>query len=114
MCKQRNGAGACSCIADYHGNPYEGCRPECVLSADCPTNKACIRNKCADPCPGICGQFAQCSVINHVPTCTCNPGYIGDPFTSCKIQPPPGKYIYLYFYFTCIYYCHNAYYINMK
>lgn len=84
VCKQRNGAGACTCIDDYQGNPYEGCRPECVLSSDCPTNKACLRNKCQDPCPGVCGQLAECSVINHVPTCTCITGYVGDPFTECK------------------------------
>nr|CAD7425818.1 unnamed protein product [Timema monikensis] len=88
-CKQRNGAGACSCISDYQGNPYEGCRPECVLSSDCPTDRACIRNKCEDPCPGVCGQYAQCFVVNHVPTCTCIQGYVGDPFVSCTPQPMP-------------------------
>ena len=87
ICTERNGAGACKCIDDYQGNPYEGCRPECVLSSDCPTNKACIRNKCGDPCPGVCGEFAECSVINHVPTCTCVKDYIGDPFTRCTPQP---------------------------
>lgn len=54
-CVQRNGAGSCKCIQDYQGNPYEGCRPECVLSSECPSHKACIRNKCKDPCPGVCG-----------------------------------------------------------
>lgn len=39
---------------------YEGCRPECVLSSDCPSDKACIRNKCKDPCPGVCGLNAEC------------------------------------------------------
>lgn len=87
ICQQRDNAGACICIDDYQGNPYEGCQPECVLSADCPTNKACVRNKCKDPCPGVCGVRAQCSVINHIPTCTCEPGYIGDPFTICTLQP---------------------------
>lgn len=86
-CIQRNGAGACKCIEDYTGNPYEGCRPECVLSSDCPTDKACIRNKCVDPCPGICGLNAQCQAINHVPTCSCIPGYVGDPFVTCRLQP---------------------------
>lgn len=86
ICSQRNGAGACSCIDDYQGNPYEGCRPECVLSSDCPTDKACIRNKCKDPCPGVCGSNANCAVVNHVPTCTCFAGYVGDPFSSCR-QP---------------------------
>lgn len=86
ICQQRDNAGACVCIDDYHGNPYEGCQPECILSSDCPTNKACERNKCVDPCPGVCGTQAQCSVINHIPTCTCLPGFIGDPFTACTFQ----------------------------
>jgi hypothetical protein len=25
--------------------------------------------------------------MNHVPTCTCIQGYIGDPFTSCRLKP---------------------------
>lgn len=89
-CIQRNQAGSCKCIGEYLGNPYEGCRPECVLSSDCSSNLACIRNKCADPCPGICGQNAICHVINHVPTCSCISNYAGDPFTVCTpIQQSP-------------------------
>lgn len=83
ICKERNGAGSCTCTPDYIGNPYEGCRPECVLNSDCPTNKACIRNKCEDPCPGTCGPNAACQVISHLPTCTCLEGYTGNPFTAC-------------------------------
>lgn len=83
QCKERNGAGACICLPEFFGNPYEGCRPECLLSSDCQSNKACIRNKCIDPCPGTCGQNAQCQVLDHLPTCTCNSGYTGDPFRFC-------------------------------
>lgn len=85
ICREQNGAGSCSCIQDYIGNPYEGCRPECTINSDCPTNKACIRNKCEDPCPGTCGPNALCQVINHIPTCTCITGYSGNPFTICTI-----------------------------
>lgn len=85
-CKERNDAGSCLCLPSYYGNPYEGCRPECVLSSDCPTNKACVKNKCVDPCPGICGQYAECSVVNHVPTCNCVRNYFGDPFTGCRLE----------------------------
>lgn len=88
ICKERNGAGSCACLPNYLGNPYEGCRPECVVNSDCPTNKACIRNKCMDPCPGTCGQFAHCQVIGHLPSCTCSIGYTGDPFTYCSLLPP--------------------------
>lgn len=87
-CTQRNGAGSCRCIEDYHGNPYEGCRPECVLSSDCPSDRACIRNKCKDPCPGICGRNAECLTVNHVPTCICINGYTGDAFTACDARTP--------------------------
>lgn len=90
VCKQQNGAGSCSCIPDYHGNPYEGCRPECILSSDCSPDKSCIRSKCVDPCPGICGTYATCTVINHIPSCNCINGYYGDPFTGCRSQPTQG------------------------
>lgn len=87
ICRERGGAGACSCLEDYIGNPYEGCRPECVLNTDCPSNKACISNKCVDPCPGTCGQNAMCQVINHLPSCTCIPDFTGDPFRYCQRTP---------------------------
>ena len=55
---------------------------------------ACIRDhglasqghppKCGDPCPGACGQNAQCRVKQHSPFCTCLAGYEGDPFTGCS------------------------------
>lgn len=88
ICREQNGAGSCSCLPDYIGNPYEGCRPECVLNSDCPSNKACIRNKCEDPCPGSCGANADCQVMNHLPTCTCRTDYTGDPFKYCNLLPP--------------------------
>lgn len=83
-CLHRNGVGSCRCVEDYYGNPYEGCRPECVLSSDCSSDRACIRNKCKDPCPGVCGLNAECQTINHVPTCICANGFTGDPFQSCQ------------------------------
>ncbi|KAG5895967.1 hypothetical protein JTB14_027967 [Gonioctena quinquepunctata] len=86
-CRERNGAGSCICLPDYIGNPYEGCRPECTLNSDCHPNKACIRNKCVDPCPGTCGQNANCHIINHLPTCSCLPGHTGDPFRYCNLLP---------------------------
>lgn len=59
------------------------CRPECVLNNECPQNKACIRNKCMDPCPGTCGQNALCEVYNHIPMCRCPQGMSGNAFTQC-------------------------------
>lgn len=76
--------GICTCLAEYRGDPYQGCRPECVLSEDCDRTKACIRNKCIDPCAGTCGQNAECQVVNHIPMCSCSSGYTGNAFLSCR------------------------------
>ena len=54
-----------------------------------------MRQKCGDPCPGSCGVFAQCSVINHVPICSCVEGYTGDPFSNCYPKPPSRKTVLL-------------------
>lgn len=87
VCKQRNGAGSCICLPEYFGDPYTGCRPECVTNSDCDRSKACLNNKCRDPCPGTCGINAECRVINHAPSCTCLPDYIGDPINACHPKP---------------------------
>lgn len=38
----------------------------------------------ADYLHRFCFVDAQCSVINHIPSCYCPPGYVGDPFYSCR------------------------------
>lgn len=83
-CREHNGAGSCSCLPDFHGDPYVGCRPECLMSNECPFDKACLNMKCVDPCPGSCGINAECHVINHIPECSCLPGYTGDALAICK------------------------------
>ena len=95
VCQNRNRAAACQCIPEYFGDPYVACRPECVVNSDCPSDKACQRNKCIYPCPGTCGINALCTVRNHIPTCTCFQGYIGDPFVECR-QPPLSKLLLFY------------------
>lgn len=92
-CRVQQNAGSCSCFPGYIGNPYEGCRPECVLNSDCSANLACISSKCRDPCPGTCGQNAVCQVVNHLPTCSCIDRYTGDPFRFCNFISPTGKLI---------------------
>lgn len=77
--------GACSCLPDYLGNPYELCQPECVINDHCPFNRACVRNKCVDPCIGTCGQNAVCDVSNHVPMCSCPAGMSGNAFVLCSV-----------------------------
>lgn len=81
------GSPACSCLPNYLGTA-PNCRPECVLNSECSGQLACINQKCIDPCPGSCGFEARCHVNNHVPICTCNDGYVGDPFIQCN-QPLP-------------------------
>lgn len=83
-----NGVAVCSCQPGLIGSP-PACRPECVVSAECPLTQACLNNKCVDPCPGTCGVNANCQVVNHNPICSCTPGNTGDPFTRC--YPIPSK-----------------------
>lgn len=87
ICKEQNGAGSCTCLPEYFGDPYTGCRPECVTNSDCSQDKACTNNKCKDPCPGTCGLNTDCIVNNHAPSCNCLPGFTGNPLTSCHQIP---------------------------
>ena len=82
-CRERDGVGSCSCLPEYFGDPYTGCRPECVQNSDCDRSKACVNNKCTNPCPGVCGINAECRVQNHGPICLCLIGYEGDPTRVC-------------------------------
>lgn len=86
QCRESNGQAVCSCLPTYVGAP-PGCRPECTVSTDCATNRACENNKCVDPCPNSCGQGTTCRVVNHSPICMCKPGFSGDPFTRCSFIP---------------------------
>ena len=76
----------CSCLPGFIGSP-PSCRPECVVSSECAQNRACINQKCVDPCISQCGQYARCHVVNHNPICSCSPGYTGDPFVRCVVIP---------------------------
>lgn len=82
QCRVVNEHAVCSCQANFVGSPPT-CRPECMISSDCPLEKACINSKCQDPCPGTCGLNARCQVVNHNPICSCSVGFTGDPFVRC-------------------------------
>lgn len=82
QCRVNEKQAVCSCRTGYIGSP-PSCRPECVTSSECPTNRACINQKCQDPCPSSCGVNANCRVVNHSPICSCKNTYTGDPFTGC-------------------------------
>lgn len=108
VCKERNGAGSCQCLPEYSGDPYTGCRPECVLNSECSHDKACVNNKCVNPCIGVCGSNAECRVINHAPSCSCVIGYTGNPLVACHPTPkPPPRKILLLSY--CILYLSYVY-----
>lgn len=89
QCRDNNGQAVCTCLPNYLGVP-PACRPECTVSSECPLNRACINQKCVDPCPGTCGLNAKCEVINHSPICSCERDFTGDPFTRC--YPLPRKF----------------------
>lgn len=88
ICRVHDERAVCSCVQGMLGAP-PNCRPECVINSDCPTNRACIQQKCKDPCDGSCGFNAECHVRNHQPVCFCYNGYEGDPYAGCS--PIPGK-----------------------
>lgn len=86
LCTVHDGSARCTCIPPYIGNAYVDCKPECLVSADCSSDLACLNQHCRNPCLGVCGANAQCEVINHVPICSCLQGYTGDPFQVCQID----------------------------
>ena len=87
QCRAIGNTPACSCLPNNVGRA-PNCRPECTISAECPSNLACQKERCRDPCPGSCGPRATCRVVNHGPVCTCLPGHTGDPFSGCSPVPP--------------------------
>lgn len=91
-CENHNGYAKCSCLPNYYGRT-PNCRPECILNSDCPSNKACMNNKCSDPCLGTCGISAQCDVVNHYPICSCPKNLRGDPLVQCDTKPDCKKFL---------------------
>lgn len=93
QCRILNEQAVCSCLPNYIGAPPT-CRPECTSNNECTLNKACLQQKCRDPCPGSCGLNTECSVHNHSPICRCINGFSGNPFISC--QPTKSNFVYTY------------------
>lgn len=69
------------------------CRPECVISSECSQDKACINQKCKNPCVSeTCATNAICKVVNHNPICSCSSEFTGDPFVKCiRIESKKNK-----------------------
>lgn len=63
-----------------------------MMNSECPMTRACINMKCQDPCPGVCGNNALCSVVNHSPTCACILGHRGNPFETCSRIPESKRF----------------------
>lgn len=92
ICSVINHRAKCSCPDNYEGSPYIQCtfrdtpilvRPECEYDSECSNDKACINQKCQDPCIGVCGQNAECRVQQHRPFCVCREGYTGNAQFVC-------------------------------
>lgn len=94
--------GVCTCFSNYVGNPYSGCRPECIINTDCPRDRACMRNRCQDPCPGTCASNAACNVINHIPMCSCPSGFEGNAFVMCTTVQGRYSFYCLITFFTVL------------
>lgn len=86
QCTDNNGQAVCSCLPQFIGTP-PNCRPECLVNSECGSNRACVNQKCVDPCIGTCGRDAQCKIIHHSPICSCANGFTGDPFIYCFAAP---------------------------
>lgn len=97
QCKVIGSQAACSCLPNYIGQS-PNCRPECIFNPECPSNLACINERCRDPCPGSCGVNAVCSVINHNAICTCIIGYEGSPTVQCNIVPQSKIFLRMFFF----------------
>lgn len=98
QCREVGSTAVCSCLPNYIGRA-PNCRPECTINSECAPNRACINERCKDPCPGACGISAYCNVINHTPVCTCGNGFTGDPFSGCYEIPSKTLALSSTFYF---------------
>jgi hypothetical protein len=54
------------------------------MNSECSRMKACINQRCKDPCLGTCGNNARCNVVNHIPMCSCPTEMTGNPFSQCR------------------------------
>lgn len=105
-CRNLGPRPVCECQRGYFGKP-PNCQPECLKNSDCALNKACINQKCQDPCPGVCGANALCQVVSHNPICSCPPGYNGDPFNYCQKIPSKRMLFFYYIDLVFLYYVIN-------
>lgn len=98
-CHGVNHRGICECLPGLGGNPRVACvLLGCRSNTDCPTNKACINNKCENPCAfNVCTNQTECNVYNHAVECACPPGYRGNLEVGCA----RGKFFKFIKYCSC-------------
>ncbi|GLH00238.1 Uncharacterized protein GBIM_06672, partial [Gryllus bimaculatus] len=108
LCFAQNHAAGCRCPEHLPaGDPFAFCearpppahRPECRSDVDCPSRRACIRERCQDPCAVLrpCHPSAACAVLDSVPVrtmvCECPDGWVPDRDGQCRpvlLPVPPG------------------------
>lgn len=79
----------CECPSDsYISNgrciPIMKPSQQCRSDSNCPDTDKCIRGSCVEACKiDLCGVNAQCISKNHRGTCSCAPGYVGNPHIEC-------------------------------
>uniref|UniRef100_A0A0K2TAS5 Putative LOC101893139 [Musca domestica] n=1 Tax=Lepeophtheirus salmonis TaxID=72036 RepID=A0A0K2TAS5_LEPSM len=86
ICKTIDHRPVCKCQSGTAGDPHSFCYEyECLRDNDCPLNKACVSQKCTDPCLTTdCGIKAKCKTEYHRGICVCEEGLQGSPFIECK------------------------------
>lgn len=84
-CYGVNHRAICDCPRGFTGNADISCvLVGCRSDSECPSDKSCINNKCANPCgTKPCVDSSECKVYNHNPVCTCPIGYNGNPNVAC-------------------------------
>lgn len=89
QCYGINHKAVCECPPGLNGNPLVSCVVlGCRSNDECPSNQACINNKCDNPCDktATCANTEVCRVYNHRPQCACPPGTVGtvDSSEGCR------------------------------
>lgn len=103
QCRVVNNSPSCSCSPEFVGVP-PNCKPECISNSECPSDLACMNQKCKNPCLGSCGVNAECRVVSHTPMCVCPNDYTGDPFTQCILRPCKIQNIFSFFFSIFLFY----------
>lgn len=84
----------CNCQSGTSGNPYVECssyreQPQCTADAECPSQLACINQRCENPCAqsNVCSPQQTCSILDTLPLrtimCRCPADMITDSSGRC-------------------------------